>query len=181
MRISKAAGVSLVEVLITICILSFGALGIAGMQASAIANTHLAYQYSQAALLAQSIAEDLRANPTAVMAGLYQHSADANIPPASNDCSKQVCTPSELAAWNMATWQAHLSDNEEETPATNANSYHLGLAGAKLSISCQESCRPHSIQFITIYWDARRNGATGTGCNPSSLADLICFRLAYTS
>lgn len=172
-------GASLIEVLIAISILSFGVLGTAGMQTSAVANTHLAHQYSQAALLAQSIAEEMRSNQAAVTAGLYQHSADVKAQPPGKNCSASICTSSELAAWDIATWDSILGDSGEESLNNHPDKLPLGLAGGKLSIACQETCGNHSIQVITIHWDARRNGATGIGCNPSSESDLACFRLAY--
>ena len=156
-------GTSLIEVLITISVLSFGLLGIAGLQISAIANTHIAYQYSQAASLAQSIAENLRANQAAAVAGLYQHSPDAKAPAINKKCSAASCTAAEMAAWNIATWHTALNEN---------------LPESRLSITCPTTCSSQSIRLITIYWDAKRNGATGTGCNPASTSDLSCFRLA---
>ncbi len=181
MKVKYSAGTSLIEVLITISILAFGVLGIASMQISAVANTHLAHQHSQAALLAQSIAESLRANQIAVTAGLYQHAVGSQASPPGSDCSKSSCMPHELAAWDLAKWNSALANSSEEMSQDRPGKNSLGLAGAKLSIACQEACGHNAIQLITIYWDARRNGATGTACNPSSLSDLICFRLAYSS
>ncbi len=164
MRKRHARGASLIEILVTISVLSLGFLGIASLQTSAIANIHIAYQYSQAASLAQSIVESVRANQAAAMAGLYQHDAGKSTPAPEKKCSATSCTPAELAEWNISSWHSAIASD---------------LSGGKLSISCPKACSNQSIQLITIYWDARRNGATGTGCNPESKSDLSCFHLAY--
>lgn len=179
MKLPREAGTSLIEVLITISILSFGVLGIADMQVTAISGMHLAHQYSQAALLAQNIAEDLRANKGASMAGLYQVSPDSPPPAPEKNCSAAICTPTELAQWNISQWLSMLSERNTETGKDESEVRSIGLASGKLSINCPNSCTNHAIQTITIYWDSRRNGASGTGCNPSSLSDLSCFQLAY--
>lgn len=176
------SGVSLIEVLITVSILAFGLLGIAALQTSAVANTYTSYQYGQAAVLAQSMLEKLRANRTATLAGSYNLSSSTVPSSPSKDCSTATtaaCTPTELAAWDLAVWYSMI--------ATTSSSYSnipsgplASLPSGKTSITCQDAtCVDSSVRLITIYWDANRNGATGTGCDPTSSTDLDCFRLAY--
>lgn len=178
MQTGQEAGTSLIEVLIAISILSFGILGIVRMQTSAIANTSLAYQYSQAAQLAQSIAEDIRANPVAASAGLYQVSVDSDPPSFDKDCYRESCTPAELASWNVATWHALLTGYDSASAKTEPRIVPLGFNTGKLDIRCPKSCDEDAVRIITIYWDARHTGATGTRCQPESESDLTCFRLA---
>jgi type IV pilus assembly protein PilV len=64
-------GVSLLEVLIAVLVLSVGLLGIAGLQTANLRNTQSAHQRTVAVLLAVSMSERIRANPTAAEAGLF--------------------------------------------------------------------------------------------------------------
>jgi type IV pilus assembly protein PilV len=64
-------GVSLLEVLIAVLVLSVGLLGIAGLQTANLRNTQSAHQRTVAVLLAASMSERIRANPTAAVAGLF--------------------------------------------------------------------------------------------------------------
>jgi type IV pilus assembly protein PilV len=62
------AGFSLLEVLITMLIVSFGLLGIAGIVVTSLKNTQGSYARSQASLLANDIIDRMRANRTAAEA-----------------------------------------------------------------------------------------------------------------
>lgn len=66
------AGLSLVEVLVTVVLVSVGLLGIAGLQLTSVRNTNSAGQRFQATLLAEDIVERMRANRTQVVVGRYQ-------------------------------------------------------------------------------------------------------------
>lgn len=57
-----SAGVSLVEVLVAVLVLSIGLLGLANLQLTAIRNAHSAHLRSQASILAQDILDRIRAN-----------------------------------------------------------------------------------------------------------------------
>jgi len=67
----QQAGFSMLEVLITVFVLSIGLLGVAAMQATSIKLSHEAHLRSQASLLAYDIADRMRANPTSAIANAY--------------------------------------------------------------------------------------------------------------
>ena len=71
MSLRDQAGVSLLEVLIAVLVLSVGLLGIAGLQTANLRNTQSAHQRTVAVLLAVSMSERIRANPTAAIAGSF--------------------------------------------------------------------------------------------------------------
>lgn len=68
-------GVSLVEVLVSIVLLSVGLLGTAGLMGASMRNTNTAYQRSQATVLADDILDRMRANAEEARAGNYNISA----------------------------------------------------------------------------------------------------------
>lgn len=174
------AGVSLIEILITMTILAFGLLGIAGLQTSSVANTYTSYQYGQAAVLAQSMLEKLRANRTATLAGTYNLSVGTAPTAPTKDCSAVTCSPTELAAWDLAVWYSMIADTSASPYTKIPKGPLAALPSGNASITCQDAtCVDNSVRLITIYWDANRNGATGTKCDPTSSTDLSCFRLAY--
>ncbi|RVU41771.1 type IV pilus modification protein PilV [Rheinheimera riviphila] len=69
--LQRQTGVSLLEVLIAVLVLSVGLLGIAGLQTANLRNTQSAHQRTVAVLLAASMAERIRANPVAAAAGAF--------------------------------------------------------------------------------------------------------------
>jgi len=68
---SRQTGFTLLEVLIAVLVLSVGLLGLAGLQASSLRNNHSADLRSQATILGYGIADRMRANRTAALAGSY--------------------------------------------------------------------------------------------------------------
>jgi type IV pilus assembly protein PilV len=69
----------MVEVLISIVILSIGLLGTAGLISASLRNTNDAYYRSQATVLADDILDRMRANVTAARGGQYQIALDGSI------------------------------------------------------------------------------------------------------
>ena len=61
-RLRRQAGLSLVEVLVTMVIVSVGLLGVAGLQLKALKNTYASFQRSLATLQAQDLADRLWAS-----------------------------------------------------------------------------------------------------------------------
>lgn len=64
MIMQKQTGFSLIEVLVTIVIISFGMLGIAGVIVNGLKNNNSSYARTQASVLANDIIDRMRANKT---------------------------------------------------------------------------------------------------------------------
>jgi type IV pilus assembly protein PilV len=97
-------GVVLIEALVAILILSFGLLGVAGLQINALAYQKSSWSTHRIAELSIDIAERIRANPAAALAGNYSYTADyatgSAASPTLNDCRStgSVCTPAQIAS-----------------------------------------------------------------------------------
>ena len=80
----RQAGFSLIEVLVTLVILAFGLLGIAGLMVSGISNTASSEAQSKASQLAADMADRMRANPAVALSATseyitkYEDDAPAN-------------------------------------------------------------------------------------------------------
>lgn len=174
---SRQRGLSLIEVLIALVVIAIGLLGIAGLQTTAVQSNHLAHQYTLAARLAENLAENMRANRLGLLENAYDLPlGDAPAAPSVN-CAAARCTPAQLARWQLADWYASVV--EMESAMANTQPHLRGaLPRARVGVACTETpCTDRSLRVITLMWDATRSGATGTGCNPASAADLQCFRL----
>jgi type IV pilus assembly protein PilV len=64
-RLAKSSGFSLIEVLVSVVVLSFGLLGMAGMQAASLQSNREARLQSSAVVLARELAEMIRGNKLA--------------------------------------------------------------------------------------------------------------------
>jgi type IV pilus assembly protein PilV len=111
------SGFSLIEVMVSLIIVSVGLLGIAKMQALAYASTGIASKRSIAAIQAASLAASMNANrsywaagtaPTnTTVNGLVVASTDGTLAIAS-DCTQTTgavpCTPVKVAAYDVQQW-----------------------------------------------------------------------------
>lgn len=95
---SKQAGTSLIEILVTILIVSFGLLGVAGVVGNGLKNSHGSYGRTQASILAADITDRMRANRAdAEAAGLpYNLAIDAATPTGTSIAQQ------DLIAWRTA-------------------------------------------------------------------------------
>ncbi len=138
-------GFTLIEVLVTLVILTFGLLGIAGLMAKGQRIAFEAYQRQQATALAADMAERIRGNrflavtcPTA-LAGCTTYIAGAPlITPLGKglfyndyrsglivDCAVLACDQMQLALYDIALWDGLLFGYSEQQAggAANANRY----------------------------------------------------------
>ncbi len=102
----QIAGVSLVESLVALVVLSVGMLGVAGLMLTGISSNRSALYRTQAVNLVGDMADRVRANANARVA--YDSLTYAN--PAQHDCipvhnaAGSNCTTTELAEDDLARW-----------------------------------------------------------------------------
>lgn len=100
----------MLEVLISILVIAFGLLGLAGLQGFSIRNNHNAYLRNQATLAAYDIVDRMRANRTGINAGSYHlGTAAANTATCQFSSSPAACTSAALAAYDLFVWQQILA------------------------------------------------------------------------
>ena len=88
-------GFTLLEVLVAVLVMSIGLLGLAGLMASSLKNSHSAYQRTQATWLAYDVLDRMRANRQVALAGGYNLALKAA--PGGNGLAKD-----DLAEWDTA-------------------------------------------------------------------------------
>ena len=106
----KTKGFTLLEILVTLVVLSIGLLGLAGLQMNGLRSNHSAYMRSQATILTQDIADRMRVNRTSTITGAYDIGL-GDLPNATT-CSGTGanCAPSTIATADLYQWKSHLSD-----------------------------------------------------------------------
>ena len=101
----SARGFSLIEVLIALLLLSIGLIAMAAMQTRSIQMNHSAYLASQATYLAYDMADRMRANRQAALAGQY-----------SADFGCQMPAGNSVAAADIRDWLRAICGPEAGTP-----------------------------------------------------------------
>jgi type IV pilus assembly protein PilV len=116
-RIRRAAGFTMLEILISIVIIAFGLLGIAGLQAYALKHNHSASLRLTATTLAADMIDRMKANPAGVFGNLSTAEGQYNKPEPA-DYTTQVagcteaggaCTPADLAQNDRFEWQTRVA------------------------------------------------------------------------
>ena len=119
LMIRHQRGAGLVEVSISLLVLSIGALGLGTLQISAKRMGYEAIQRTEAAALAMDLFERLRANRVALPAydsvGMGD-AAGSQLPVPQSNCSDVSCSPAQLNAWDLWQWEQALNG------ATSGNS-----------------------------------------------------------
>jgi len=110
-RINFQSGVSMIEVLVSLTIVAFGLLGLAGLQARSMSFQKDSFDRKAAAEVASQMAERVRANYDGFMQGNYNlvmlpTDPTPNAIPVCAD--PQNCTAAEIAARDWAMWRIDL-------------------------------------------------------------------------
>ncbi|WNC73347.1 type IV pilus modification protein PilV [Thalassotalea psychrophila] len=155
--IAKNNGFSLMEVLISMIIISFGMLGLAKLQLNAMVEVQSASYANKAASFAQQMTEMIAANPSALNS--YQLSSNQQIT-VLTDCRSNSCTSSQLAKHDISLWQVNIAKS-------------LPSGQAEVVISENQA-------KVIVRWDQNRNGSTGLNCPQKSSSDLECATLTRT-
>jgi type IV pilus assembly protein PilV len=108
-RKHNIAGFTMLEVLISIVIIAFGLLGIAGLQAFALKNNHSASLRLTATSLAADMVDRMKTNVLAVGAGDYNAPTAAPYDAALiGGCTGGGCSATQMAQHDLADWGAKI-------------------------------------------------------------------------
>ena len=125
MSLRKQRGVSLIEVLVSVVIMSVGILGVAGIQVVSLQQNRSSIFRAEALQLANDILDRMRANP-------LQNYAPVNFnapPPGITGCTAAACTPPQMRHYDIAQWKCSInSEDADGTPFARCAT--LGIAGA---------------------------------------------------
>ena len=153
-------GFSLLEVLVSMLVIMFGLLGMAGMQMLAVNNTETARYNTMAALFASNMAAKIQGNKA--YWGTPPNSVSVNGatvtggPSASTtDCVAALCSPAEMAYYDLTNWGQSLLGSVTGTVASQ------GLPAGTAAMACTSATTP-AVCTVTISW-TEKNIALTTG------------------
>jgi type IV pilus assembly protein PilV len=125
-------GFTMIEVMVSLIILSIGLLGLAALQGTGYRFNSTAYQRTQATMVAYDLIDRMRANPTGVEKNKYTVAGNSlaqtywNTDPTETDCSTDTtCDYAALAAHDLVEWynivEALLPYDTEHLPTIERN------------------------------------------------------------
>lgn len=138
-------GFTLVEVLVTVVVISVGLLGVAALQLTTLRGNHDASVRLQASILAADILDRMRANPASFRNGLYD--VDYN-----GEGTAATAAGNDLRSWQLAIDQLLPGGDDR--------------AAGRIE-RVEDVARRH-IVTVTIRWLDRANGSDGTSDDSST-------------
>ena len=151
----RSDGFTLIEVLVSVLVLSIGMLGIASLQATSLRHNSDSSMQTRASYIASDMADRIRAN-SSVAASYVGNYVAAPFGPDNGSCEATTCGTAQMLANDVAEWNTQLT----ELPAGQGT---ITLAAG--------------LYTITVLWDEARTGAVGTNCDPDDPADLRCLSI----
>jgi type IV pilus assembly protein PilV len=152
-RSVRAAGFTLVEVLVSILVLSIGLLGLARLQAVALRHNHSAHLRSQATLLAYDMADRMRANLQALRDGRYHLPSAAASP---NCLTTSGCTAAQMAAHDTYEWSLAVAQSLPQGQGVICVDSSPADGASAASPACSGTGEVYAIK---VWWDDTRSGA----------------------
>lgn len=162
-------GISLLEILIAVVVLSAGLLGLAGLQVAGLRTSQNTTAQQQATLAVYGLLEKMRGNRQAALAGSYSrttpYTASLCDSVSSVDCRTNACTGAQIAQQDI---------RDIMCGSNTANGGAGGLAqnvGASLTITCASATDcSQGIQFDVVWTErslekATSSSGTNAGCN----------------
>lgn len=98
---NSQAGVTLLEILISLVVISLGILGVSTLQFNGLKSVQDAHYFVEASLLADDMGERIRVNSTA---GSAYNTGMLSSASASTDCETQTCSSNAMASYDIAQW-----------------------------------------------------------------------------
>lgn len=104
-RRGRERGFTMLEVLISIVVIAFGMLGVAGLQAFALKNSQGASFRSVATVLANDLIDRMRANPQGASTNAYANGATMGTVAKNDNClNLTACNATSLAQHDLFEW-----------------------------------------------------------------------------
>lgn len=147
----KQNGISLIELLIALVVLSVGMLGMASMEIQAKRLAFDAAQRSQAVALANDILERMRGNPTALSSYAVSNLGGESISTEpSPNCKTASCDSAQLAAHDLWEWEQALDGASETLTSGGTTSKTGGLDSPRACIT-----NTNGYVVLVLVWKGR--------------------------
>lgn len=149
---STARGFTLIEALVAFVVLAVGIIGIISLLIMSKNALHQSVQRTRAINLADAMVERIRINPTAVVA--YENGGkpvgDGKLADPAVNCAAATCTPEQLAAFDLWTWEQALLGGSVIVDGENAGG--LIQPQACIDFDDENGLARSGLLNITIQW-----------------------------
>ena len=146
MKRSKQKGVTFIEVLVAVVVLSVGFLATSRMQIMGMRYNQSAFMKSQAGIMATNMADRMRSNVNGVQLGLYDSVGTSSIPDEPG-CISSGCDANQLADLDIRQWGLVLSNNLPEGVGAVTNNNGLFQVDVSWNESIDETSQTQTVSI----------------------------------
>ena len=129
-------GFSLIEILVSVLIMSVGLLGLGGLQIAGVKGSSNAHYRSTAAMLAQNLGDRMRSNRAAVKKGSYEQDLSCNTAVSACRRTGVECTTEQLAKFDLFEIKCGVSLGSSPREGGIQNL----LPSGDIEVSCNNKC-----------------------------------------
>jgi type IV pilus assembly protein PilV len=147
-------GVTFVELLVAVVVLSIGVLGVAALQAISLQQNRSALFRAEANQLANDMLDRIRANPSVIYTPVLIDAAPAS----ANNCYTTNCSVVQMAVFDISSWKCQLNSNDVDDNVYSVCTM-LGITSS-LPEGAGAVSLAGSIYSITVQWVDDRKGNT---------------------
>jgi type IV pilus assembly protein PilV len=148
----RQQGLTIVESMVALLVISIGLLGIAALQLTAMQQNSSALHQSKAVWAGYAMADRIRANNIRFV----DYSGIDTNESYSQDCMSSACSDEELVTADADEWTDAVRDLPGGRGRVTGNASQL---------------------IVTVMWDDEGTGATGTDCSGNAQVDLTCYSI----
>lgn len=161
-RLDQESGMSLLEVMVAVVVLSVGLIGVASLMLTSMRNNDATLARTQSTMLANEMYEKILANLPGAAAGHYSVSFASTLPTTATPmCDTAICSTQQIAVWDIATWAARINKV---------------LVGSDAEITVDSSVDPMVIQ-ISIRFEALMEATENVASNETFTTETFTFRV----
>lgn len=161
------SGFTLIEVLVSVFVLTLGVIGVAGMQLTALRTTQQSNLQVTALQLAAEMADKMRANTSQMKLADeqnlfldvdYQSASDATLPPPGKTCYASACGADALAQFDIYEWEMRVKSalpGGRVRICRDADPWDSTIKAFKWACSASTSDAGNASMVIKIGWQGK--------------------------
>lgn len=158
----NSRGFTMIELLVSVVIMSVGVLGMAGLQMLSMQQNRSALLQSEATQLVNDILDRMRSN----QGTSYDGVAITDDPAVTDSCVGNTCTEVEMKDFDIAQWLCSINSIDESDSSTHTVCDTFGITGT-LPVGSGSIVLTGNIYEITVQWSDSQKVSDSAGTTRS--------------
>ena len=158
----NSRGFTMIELLVSLVIMSVGVLGMAGLQMLSMQQNRSALLQGEATQLVNDILDRMRSNPGTSYDGV----AIVDDPEVTDSCIGDTCTEAEMKDFDIAQWLCSINSTDESDNSTHAVCTTFGITGT-LPVGSGSIVLTGDIYEVTVQWSDSQKVSDSAGTTRS--------------